>query len=277
MKFKKLIALICLFVFVVRLSAQPAKPAENPSSTKHTAGADDVRNLVSVEAGANYKVTINLPKSYFADQNRKFPVLILTDPDPVMGVAKTALTLMTGQKQLQEVILVGVGSDNRFRDMAPSPMQRFEGSGGADKFIAFLEKELFPFLEHYYQTDPSDRCFIGHSLAGLLGTHIFLEKPQLFKNYIIGSPSYWWNEKEMTKRLATREKVLEGGDVMLYTYVGGSEGMMVDGWNEFNSLLKSKIGSNVKYKEHIFPDETHATVVSTAFASAVKFVYGLKK
>jgi len=119
----------------------------------------------------------------------------------------------------------------------------------------------------------TDRCFIGHSLGGLLGSHILIEQPQLFNRYIIGSPSYWWDNKEITKRLSSKNILLTDSVKTVFTFIGGKEGVHITNWKEFDSILVNKINKNIKFHDQIFQDETHQSVVPAAFSTAVKFVY----
>jgi predicted alpha/beta superfamily hydrolase len=101
-----------------------------------------------------------------------------------------------------------------------------------------------------------------------------LEQPQLFNRYIIGSPSYWWDNKEITKRLSTKSFLASDSIKTVYTFIGSKEGaMMIKNWKEFDSILVKKLNKNVKFHDQIFQDETHMSVVPAAFSTAVKFVY----
>ena len=99
--------------------------------------------------------------------------------------------------QVPKSIVVGIATVDRRRDFTfPTTIEkdqkRFATSGHSDKFIAFIEKELQPFIEKKYKTNES-KTIIGQSLGGLLGTEILLKKPFLFNKYVIVSPSLWWN------------------------------------------------------------------------------------
>ena len=245
------------------------------------AGSIDERYLTSKETNSTFVINIYLPSSYTNTQ-KKYPVLVLTDAIWSMGIAQTTFDCMTMFREIPEVIIVGIGYPPsspldwvryRFRDMLPTHVEGYNPSGSADKFIAFIKKELFPFIENNYRIDTTDRCFYGHSFGGLLGSHILIEQPQLFNRYIIGSPSYWWDKKEIIKRLSTKNILLTDGVKTVYTFIGGKEGVHITNWKEFNGILVNKISKNIKFHDQIFQDETHQGVVPAAFSTAVKFVY----
>jgi hypothetical protein len=107
-----------------------------------------------------------------------------------------------------------------------------------------------------------------------LGTHILLEQPQLFNRYILGSPSYWWDNREITKRLLTKSYLETDSIKAVYTFIGGKEGaMMINNWKEFDSIFVKKANKNLRFHDQIFQDETHMSVPAAAFSTAVKFVY----
>jgi predicted alpha/beta superfamily hydrolase len=165
-----------------------------------------------------------------------------------------SLPLLLGieKKEIPEVIVVGI----------------------ACPYSSVLDMELFPHIENNYRVDTTDRCFCGHSFGGLLGTLILMEQPQLFNRYIIGSPSYWWDNKEITKRLLTKSYLASDSIKTVYTFIGGKEGeMMINNWKEFDSILVKKINKNIKFHDQIFQDETHMSVIPAAFSTGVKFGY----
>ena len=53
-----------------------------------------------------------------------------------------------------------------------------------------------PFIRENYTTD-SIKTIIGQSLGGLLATEILFKTPKLFDNYIIVSPSLWWDDESL--------------------------------------------------------------------------------
>lgn len=285
MKTLKIVFLLALISIAYQLNGQEDKIAASFKgfSPLNYSGSIDERYLPSKETNSTFVINIYLPPSY-ADTHKKYPVLILTDALWALGIAQTTFDYMTIINTIPEVLIVGIGYPPssfldwmryRYRDMLPTHVEGYNPSGSADKFIAFIKKELFPYIEKNYKIDTTDRCFFGHSFGGLLGSHILIEQPQLFNRYIIGSPSYWWDNKEITKRLSAKSYLTSDSIKAVYTFIGGKEGpMMVNNWKEFDSILVKKINKNIKFQEQIFQDEIHQSVVPAAFSTAVKYVYG---
>src|SRR3712207_3662198 len=109
---------------------------------------------------------------------------------------------------MPEMIVVGISNTDRTRDLTPTRVARlpdnpnagFPTSGGADKFLKFIETELIPMVESKYRTQPY-RALAGHSLGGLFAVHTLVTKPELFNSYIAVSPSLQWDNYEEIDRV----------------------------------------------------------------------------
>jgi hypothetical protein len=284
MKALKIVFLFALLSIACRLYAQVDSIAYffKGFTQLNYSGSIDERYFPSKETNSTFVIKFYLPSSY-ADTQKKYPVLVLTDAVWSMGIAQTTFDYMTIFRVIPEVIIVGIGYPSsslldwmryRYRDMLPTHVEGYNPSGSADKFMAFIKNELFPYIEKNYRIDTTDRCFWGHSFGGLLGSHILIEQPQLFNRYIIGSPSYWWDNNEIVKRLSSKSSLSADSVKTVFTFIGGKEGeKMVNNWKEFNSILVTKINKNIKFQDQFFQDETHQSVVPASFSTAVKFVY----
>ena len=78
-------------------------------------------------------------------------------------------------------------------------MWQTKSSGGADKFLQFIETELMPEVEKRYRTQPF-RVLAGHSLGGLFAVHALSTRPGLFNAYVAVSPSLWWDGQSEVNR-----------------------------------------------------------------------------
>jgi len=245
-------------------------------------GFTEERFLRSKITDNTFKLYIHLPQTYNNSKN-SYPIVIMTDACWTMGIAETTFDLMAAGKELPEVIIVGIDYPyinfldfvkNRFRDQMPTNVDGWAPAGEADNFISFIEKELFPYLEMNYRVDKTDRCFYGHSGGGLLGSHILLEKPYLFNKFLIGSPSYWWDNKEIINRLKNKESLGLNHNHSIYSFIGSEEGdMMLNDWKGFNEVLKTKLNEGVRFQSIKYEGETHISVSPAAFSTGIKYLY----
>jgi predicted alpha/beta superfamily hydrolase len=183
---------------------------------------------------------------------------------------------------------VGIANVDRRRDFTyPTTLEedkkRFPTTGQSEKFIAFLEKDLQPYIERRYKTTPS-KTIIGQSLGGLLATEILLKKPTLFSKYMIISPSLWWDDASLLK---IRSSVLEESfRTPTDVYIGvGKEGlglsaiphvMEVDA-NLLAERLRNTKSKVVTVHFDYLPQEDHATVTHQALFNAFRLLYPASK
>lgn len=283
----RIVTLVFIFTFFSKVAfcgTLKSMPAD--SSKPFVLGVTD--EIESKQLHEKRTVNIYLPEGYNKSDTITYPVVYLLD-----GSANEDFIHITGLFQFDSFswinrvpksIIVGIANVDRLRDFTyPSTIEdekkHFPTSGHSDQFIDFFEKELQPFIEKKYKTN-STKTIIGESLGGLLVTEILLKKPTLFSNYIIVSPSLWWDNGSLLNLHS--ELLQESFSQPTRIYIGvGKEGltptkiphvMEVDA-----NLLAEKIG-NAKSKEvkvyfEYLPQEDHATVMHQAIYNALKLLY----
>lgn len=183
-------------------------------------------------------------------------------------------------------ILVGIENTNRRRDFTfpvenldfVSKMgfkkEQFPSYGGSGKYIAFLQKELLPYIDSNYRTN-TQRTIIGESLAGLLATEILLKHRQLFDTYIIITPSLWWGGESLLK--AAPELLSTADKKKVKVYVGAcnkdEDKVMHEDVVALSALLKKQQPARLYHVYDYLPDEYHATVMHQAVYNAFKLLY----
>jgi tetratricopeptide (TPR) repeat protein len=96
-----------------------------------------------------------------------------------------ALERLGGGAEIPEFILVGIHNTDRYGDLLP--VGREGQPGGADRFMDFLEEELFPFVEAEYRTKPY-RLLIGPQAGGAFGLYALIRRPALFNAFVLENP-----------------------------------------------------------------------------------------
>ena len=140
---------------------------------------------------------ISLPASY-SDKHKdykRYPVLILLDGHIHFEAINGILNFMSGvrnrERQVPEMIVIGMMNVNRERDFTPDKIitKRINSTGGGNRFLAFLEKELIPKIDNQYRSMPY-RLLFGHSLGGLITAHAYLQPNSIFNAFIAVDPSF---------------------------------------------------------------------------------------
>ncbi|MDD4210065.1 MAG: alpha/beta hydrolase-fold protein [Bacteroidales bacterium] len=168
----------------------------------HSCKKDDIKaeqvkefSLHSVHTGSDYAIWVVLPKEYNPDL--AYETAYLLDAQNY-HLRYDRIAKITEEQSLtynkQNVIVVGISSENeRERDFTPSNTPL--GGGGSEKYSKFLEFELIPRIESDYSVDttPQSRLIIGHSYGGLFTSYLFIKQSHLFHNYLMLSPSLWYD------------------------------------------------------------------------------------
>lgn len=158
-------------------------------------------NFQSKITNSEYKLYINLPDSYESDPKKTYPIYYALDGYRTFDVTTRIHKGIWNDGFAPEMIIVGInysGSKanpnlNRSRDLTPTSIERIASSGGASKFLKFLNSELIPFIDSHYRSDKTNRTLAGTSFAGLFTHYTLFTKPTLFNKYIINNPTFWWD------------------------------------------------------------------------------------
>ncbi len=268
---QKVIKILLLLVFSNSVMAQ----TEVLSKSKLTIG--DKIEIESKLLNEKRILNIYLPVGYFKDSIKKYPVIYLLDGSIDEDFIHISGLVQFGSFSwiniLPETIVVGIANVDRKRDFTfptsvKEHLKEFPTTGKSANFIAFIEKELQPFIAKNYNCTES-KTLIGQSLGGLLATEILLKKPDLFDNYVIISPSLWWNEESLL-----------GFEPTLYTtkksiYIGvGKEGKIME--REAKALyekLKKIKKKNTNLYFNFFEKQNHGDVLHIAAYDAFEKIF----
>jgi pimeloyl-ACP methyl ester carboxylesterase len=77
------------------------------------------------------------------------------------------------------------------------PPTKREDYGGSEDFYRFLMEELLPAIAADYPLNTEDKTLYGHSWGGLFALGVLLKHPRSFRNFVISSPSIWWNNRSV--------------------------------------------------------------------------------
>ena len=224
----------------------------------------------SAVLGEERTILVRVPAAY-AGRDERFPVVYMTDAHPPQNAMMAGLVEQQAWGgMMPEMIIVGIQNTNRTRDLTPTKTER-AGTGGGDKFLDFLEKEVIPLVEKNYRTQPF-RIFAGHSLGGLFAVYAFTARPDLFNAYIAASPVLHWDDDFVIKR--AEEAFKQNRDWNKRMFIGlGNEPDYVKGFNSFQNLLKKAKPKNFEYGFQEFPQESHGSVVLPAYYAGFRKIF----
>ncbi len=276
---------IAILLFVSKLAFSQAN---TPDSLTKPFVLGVIAEIQSVELAENRVLNIYLPEDYDKNDTIRYPVIYLldgsADEDFIHVVGLVQFFTFPWINRLPKSIVVGVATVDRRRDFTyPTSIQedkkKYPTTGHSDKFMAFIEKELQPFIEKNYKTTAS-KTIIGQSLGGLFATEVLFKEPALFNKYIIISPSLWWDNGSLLNQ--TSSILMENYAVETGVYIGvGKEGltpteiprvMEVDA-NSLAEKLQAGKSKKVQVYFDYLPQEDHATIAHQAVFNAFKLLY----
>jgi predicted alpha/beta superfamily hydrolase len=186
--------------------------------------------LHSPQLGNERDVFIHLPRSYFLEPQRRYPVLYAQDGQNLFDARRSYAgewrfdeTLEALAEEGEEWIVVGVSNTGHERIHEYSPIVEpglSEGRGAL--YVRFLVETLKPLVDRTLRTLPGAEStrILGSSLGGLIALFAFFESPQTFGGVGAMSPSLQLGNGEILAYLARQAFV--GGRI--YLDVGSEEG-----------------------------------------------------
>ena len=150
-------------------------------------------------ANADYTIQVALPADYNPAE-QPYATLYLLDGEQDFNFVTSECNRISGSYSTKNVIVVSIGYGND-RSVDYTPTKAPEGGGGAKEFMQFLEQELIPRVEADFSAGPfrENRIILGHSFGGLLGAYAFTNFNNVFGNYLLLSPSLWYDNEIVLK------------------------------------------------------------------------------
>lgn len=184
---KKIITILLLLAFV--------------SCKKEDFKAEFTREFAiqSTSTGANYTIKVALPQNYNSEL-QKYATIYVLDGEENFDLVAMNCQIICSERSSTNVLVVSIGYGNdRAVDYTPTDVA--EGGGGAEKFMHFIKDELMPKMEMDFGADSSrkSKTILGHSFGGLLGAYAFAKFNDVFGNYLMLSPSLWYDNEIVLK------------------------------------------------------------------------------
>ncbi len=271
-----------------------AAAALNASPQPYVLPNTQMRSIHSEETGADYQLLIATPRDY-QTSGKTYPVVYMLDADYSFALTRNIVQHFVERQLLPEMILVAIAYPQasedrevymrtRTRDYTPTLSNagyggRDEklGRGGAVRFRNFIANEVIPAIAMSFQVS-ADRTFIGHSYGGLFGTYVLLTEPELFKRYVIVSPSLWYENRMIfaVERSAARARPIERH---AFFAIGSQETRtemgvpMVEELKQFFARLKARRDPMLDIAMQIYPGETHASIFPGAVTRGLLMVF----
>ena len=262
-------AILVFFIFIAEFSAYSSDEIIGEKLIVHSKIIGEDRP-VSIFIPAGVKEGEPLYVIYLLDSQHHFHT--------VTGIVQS----LVNYKQIPKTMVVGIETTNRPRDYLPKvngkPKTKFQAfalskwpDSGQEKFLGFLEKELFPFIDKNYATYPH-RTLIGHSNGGTLALSAMFDSPKLFNNYLAISANGWWSNDEVVEnslKLTDKARTNE----RLFISVSGEGGRFYTGTLELLLNMEKNKPSNLDWQFKHYPERSHMSGILPAVIEGLEYLY----
>lgn len=250
-----------------------------------------IDSLYSNILGEQREIWVHIPQSAEWSSLKKYPVLYLLDGNghfySVTGMIRQ-LSIINGNWICPEMIVVGIPNTNRNRDLTPSYTgDSINPSGGGEKFTAFLEKELIPYVDSNYPTEPYS-TLVGHSRGGLFVINTLINHPTIFNNYVAIDPSLKWDDQKLLKQAAIALEEEKFEDKSLYVAIASARNGMdtatvqkdttratlhIRSILQFSKMADTKNKNGLNFAWKYYNDENHVSIPLIAEYDALHFLF----
>lgn len=233
---------------------------------------------------------------------RKYPVIYLFDGEVYFESVVAMTRELSRIEMMPEMIVVAISNTDRPADLTPSHLDtpsdvektfpryktRKRTTGGSERFISFLEKELIPHIDTSYPTAPY-RLLIGHSLGALTAINILLNHSDLFHSYIAIDPVTYWDGYKFLKQSEEdlASKKLEDKNLFLSfsnsrnprteKIPSDKDTSLLEKSMNFCFLWKDALVRNKQTKLHwdwkYYKDDTHGTLPFISEYDGLRFIF----
>jgi len=233
-------------------------------------------SLASKQLDDDKDIFVHLPKGYDADhQEKTYPVLYVLNRTENFNIASQVVDFLASKGNIPATIVVGVPhSGNSRTEYKPyetdNPVKR---RAAADNLRAFIKSELIPFIDQTYNTKPS-KILVGHSLAGLFTTDVFLNAPDLFNAYIALSPSYHHGPEIIN----AAERFMKQGKAptksVFYGNIGSDEFYKIfDQYRAMHSLFEKRAPAGFRWHMKEANNNSHRVMPLLGLYDALTTIY----
>ncbi|RFF29984.1 alpha/beta hydrolase [Wenzhouxiangella sediminis] len=260
-------ALLLLFIGIHALAGENAgELAIGETFTLHSEQLEEER-----------RINVFQPTVYGEAVATPLPVLYMLDggiDEDFLHIAGL-LQVFVSNGSVRPLLLVGIENTERRRDMTgpsddPQDQAIAEHIGGAAAFRSFLRDELIETIESRYDVTP-ERAIIGESLAGLFVVETLANEPGLFDTYIAVDPSVWWNQYDLTGRIAQSLQQESAAERRLFV-AASEEASSAERFQAFIVQVE-QASSRMTFEYAPMPQESHATLFHPAAMKAFRTMF----
>jgi hypothetical protein len=250
------------------------------SVTLYSQETDSIRNntiydkIYSDKLSAEREITIQLPRDYNLDEEKRYPVFIVFDGDYLFEIVSGNVDYMSFWGDIPEAIVVGINQiDSRYNDTSVVDNINFTPISSTANFFEFVSQELIPYINKNYRTT-NFRVAVGHERTANFINFFLIKKVPIMNGYIAVSPKY---TKKMKEYLA---QYLISSSQNIYYYLSTSNEdfqSISEDVLDFNQRLDSLNNENIHYKFQNLVIPSHYTLPAYTIPYSIENMFSIYK
>jgi len=250
------------------------------SVTLYSQETDSIRNntiydkIYSDKLSTEREITIQLPRDYNLDEEKRYPVFIVFDGDYLFEIVSGNVDYMSFWGDIPEAIVVGINQiDSRYNDTSVVDNINFTPISSTAKFFEFVSQELIPYINKNYRTT-NFRVAVGHERTANFINFFLIKKVPIMNGYIAVSPKY---TKKMKEYLA---QYLISSSQNIYYYLSTSNEdfqSISEDVLDFNQRLDSLNNENIHYKFQNLVIPSHYTLPAYTIPYSIEDMFSIYK
>ncbi|MEO2056718.1 MAG: alpha/beta hydrolase-fold protein [Flavobacteriaceae bacterium] len=250
------------------------------SVTLYSQETDSIRNnniydkIYSEKLSAEREITIQLPRDYNLEEEKRYPVFIVFDGDYLFKIVSGNVDYMSFWGDIPEAIVVGINQiDSRYNDTSVVDNINFTPISSTAKFFEFVSQELIPYINKNYRTT-NFRVAVGHERTANFINFFLIKKVPIMNGYIAVSPKY---TKKMKEYLA---QYLISSSQNIYYYLSTSNEdfqSISEDVLDFNQRLDSLNNENIHYKFQNLVIPSHYTLPAYTIPYSIEDMFSIYK
>ena len=231
-------------------------------------------SLLSTSNGATYDIKVGLPEEYTTD-GEKYATIYVLDGKDIFGFVANQCKQISDNFNVKNAIVVSIGyGKNRSMDYTPTRVSSV--TGGAPQFLNFIETQLIPAIQQKFNADTNrgSRVILGHSYGGLFGTYAFTMNNKVFGNYILLSPSLWFDNMVSMQFEKENRVKNKANHQLVYMGIGKKEekDRMLTPFEEFYQTLHENYPA-IKLTKNLESNEGHMGSRSPNIVNGLQYYF----
>jgi predicted alpha/beta superfamily hydrolase len=219
--------------------------------------------LFSNVLGEERELIIHLPGGY--DSTKRYPVMYVLDGSSQDRPIAAKFDVLTAAGYTPSTMVVGISNmraENREKNLTPPFMRRDHEAldskwGEADKFLEFMETELFPYMEKDHGASRV-RLLSGNSRGGLLAMYSLISKPDLFQARFCFSAPFWRQDNILVSKVDDFLNSTDTLHTFIYMSAGEKETENIrNGLIRMTNVLKKKTPVGLIFYADFTPEAIH--------------------